>query len=197
MMPKVTAEYREARRDEITAAALRCFQARGLAATSMSDIIAESGLSAGAIYGHFEGKHDIMMAAAREVIGHRIADLRELAGESAPSPAEVVTRMMTGLSGDVAKPSLLLQVWAQAMVEDGVRELLWTVFADIREAFDHYFMRWAVEHESLDEVAAREWTATLMPAAVGLAQGYIVQSAVFPAFDSAAYLASVRSVLQQ
>ena len=50
-MPKVSEQHREARRDQIVDAALRCFSRKGFQRTSMADIIAESGLSAGAIYG--------------------------------------------------------------------------------------------------------------------------------------------------
>ena len=56
-MPKVSEEYRTARRSEIARAALRCFARKGFDATSMADIIAESGLSAGAIYGHYKSKN--------------------------------------------------------------------------------------------------------------------------------------------
>ena len=43
----------------------------------MADIIAESGLSAGAIYLHFESKQQIAVAAARVVVGHRSDDIAE------------------------------------------------------------------------------------------------------------------------
>ena len=51
-MPKVTDEYRVARRDEIIDVAIRCFLRQGYARTSVADLVAESGLSAGAIYGN-------------------------------------------------------------------------------------------------------------------------------------------------
>ncbi|GAA4676573.1 TetR/AcrR family transcriptional regulator [Frondihabitans cladoniiphilus] len=195
-MPKVTAEYREARRDEITAAAIRTFANKGFAGASMADIIAESGLSAGAIYGHFAGKHEIMMAVAREVIGSRVDDLREFAeGRPAPSPSEVLSHMLPGLSNDLAQPPLLLQVWGQAMVEEGMRRLLWEVFADLRHVYASYFEAWAREHEGMDETTARAWAQRLLPLAIGLGQGFIVQSAVFEDFDAEAYLASLREFL--
>lgn len=195
-MPKVTEQYREARRDEITGAALRCFAAKGFAGTSMSDIIAESGLSAGAIYGHFESKHDIMMAVAREVISNRVDDLERFAGAGpAPSPGEVLSRLLPAMASDIAQPPLLLQVWGQAMVEPGMNTLIGEVFADLRATYQKHFEAWARENEGLDREAAAAWAARLVPIAVGLAQGFIVQSAIFPGFDADAYLASVRELL--
>ncbi|RFA18136.1 TetR/AcrR family transcriptional regulator [Subtercola boreus] len=195
-MPKVTQQYRDARREEITAAALRCFASKGFRGTSMSDIIAESGLSAGAIYGHFESKHDIIMAVASHVIGNRMDDLRELAAtHPVPAPGVVVARVMRGIAGDVAHPALLLQVWGQATIEAGVKELLLSVFAELRQAYLAYFTAWATEQEGLDAAGARAWAARLIPVAIGLAQGYIVQSALFDEFDQDAYMASIRELL--
>jgi AcrR family transcriptional regulator len=195
-MPKVTEKYREARREEITAAALRCFATHGFAGTSMADIIAESGLSAGAIYGHFDSKHGIMMAVAKQVIEGRISDLREFtSGGRVPSPGDVVAYMLPGLTRNEAQPALLLQVWGQAMVEEGMRELLWEVFSDLQETYRTYFEAWAVEHDGLDEPAAALWADSLVHIALGLGQGYIVQSAVFPDFDSDTYLEAARRLL--
>lgn len=46
------------RREEIIAAAIRAFSTKGFSRASMADVIAESGRSAGAIYGHFSGKRE-------------------------------------------------------------------------------------------------------------------------------------------
>ena len=75
-MPKVTEAYRDARRDEIAAAALRCFAAKGFHRTSMADIIAESGLSAGAIYGHYESKEALLSTVAGRILSARGSELR-------------------------------------------------------------------------------------------------------------------------
>ena len=103
--------------------------------------------------------------------------------------------MMPGLANDLAQPPLLLQVWGQAMVEDGMRHLLWTVFADLRDTYSSYFEAWAREHNGLDEAAAHAWAERLLPMAIGLGQGFIVQSAVFDDFDKEAYLASMREFM--
>src|SRR6187431_2552970 len=64
-MPKVTEKYREARRDEIALAAIRCLERKGVRETSIADIVAESGLSTGAIYSHFTNKAEL----ARYIVG--------------------------------------------------------------------------------------------------------------------------------
>jgi AcrR family transcriptional regulator len=194
-MPKVTEQYREARRDEITAAALRCFTKKGFGA-SMADIIAETGLSAGAIYGHFASKNEVMLAVARSIMGSRIDDLQLLRSrDRLPSPGEVATRILTGLSEDVADTGLLLQVWGEAMTDPGIHEIVDRVFGELRESYVQLFADWAVQEKHMNAAEARDWAAKLATLTIGLGQGYIAQSALFADFDRAAYLASARELL--
>ncbi len=65
-MPKVTQQHRDARREQILAAARRCFLRDGFHATSMQDLFAEAGLSSGAVYGYFASKDDVIVAIAEE-----------------------------------------------------------------------------------------------------------------------------------
>ena len=64
-MPKVSEEYKKNRRSQIVETARECFIKHGYQKASMSDIIAATGLSAGAIYNHFSSKDEIILAAAR------------------------------------------------------------------------------------------------------------------------------------
>jgi hypothetical protein len=52
-----------------------------------------------------------------------------------------------------------------------------------------------MQERGLDEAAARVWAKNLVPIALGLGQGYIAQSALFPDFDRVAYLAAARELL--
>src|SRR5215469_4392938 len=65
-MPRITAEKRQARCQQILDAASRCFSRQGFHRTSMEDIVRESRLSPGAIYCYFRGKNDIVTAIAEE-----------------------------------------------------------------------------------------------------------------------------------
>jgi len=61
-MPKVSEEYREARRQQILAASVVCFARKGIHPTTMDDICTESRLSRGAIYGYYASKQAIIEA---------------------------------------------------------------------------------------------------------------------------------------
>lgn len=65
-MPRVAAEHLAARRQQILVAAEACFSRTGFHKTTMQEIIAESELSAGAIYNYFHSKDEIIEAIAQE-----------------------------------------------------------------------------------------------------------------------------------
>ena len=65
-MPKVSQQHLDARRQQIVDAARARFARHGFAGTSMTDIIAESGLSNGAIYRYFTSKEQIIAAVCEQ-----------------------------------------------------------------------------------------------------------------------------------
>jgi AcrR family transcriptional regulator len=65
-MPKVSQAHLDARRQQIVDAARARFASHGFARTSMADIVAESGLSNGAIYRYFASKDEIVIAVCEQ-----------------------------------------------------------------------------------------------------------------------------------
>jgi TetR/AcrR family transcriptional regulator, transcriptional repressor of aconitase len=65
-MPKVSQAHLDARRQQIVDAARARFASHGFARTSMADIVAESGLSNGAIYRYFTSKDEIVVAVCEQ-----------------------------------------------------------------------------------------------------------------------------------
>src|SRR5215472_7034271 len=55
-MPKTSAAAKEARQEQILTAAVRCFARRGYHATTIEDLVAETGLSRGVLYLYFPSK---------------------------------------------------------------------------------------------------------------------------------------------
>ena len=68
-MPRITAERREERRQQIIQATLRCAIRLGLHHVTMAEVISESGLSAGAVYGYFATKDELLTAVADSKLG--------------------------------------------------------------------------------------------------------------------------------
>lgn len=63
-MPKLKPETVEARRAQILDAAEACFLRSGFHQTTIQDISSAAGLSAGALYAHFESKEDLICGLA-------------------------------------------------------------------------------------------------------------------------------------
>jgi AcrR family transcriptional regulator len=60
-MPKVSAQYKEEKRNHILESALKCFGEKGYQATIIDDIVKDSNISKGAIYNYFESKEEIYL----------------------------------------------------------------------------------------------------------------------------------------
>ncbi|WP_432939984.1 TetR/AcrR family transcriptional regulator [Kribbella sp. CA-253562] len=120
-MPKVTAEHRLARREQIVQAALRCVAEHGFHKTTMADVIRESELSAGAVYGYFRSKDEIIAAIADSALS-TVDELFEgiLSTDDPLSPADAmrvvlehVVKIAGRPGGDVTRVGL--QAWAESM----------------------------------------------------------------------------------
>jgi TetR/AcrR family transcriptional regulator, transcriptional repressor of aconitase len=196
-MPKVSEQHRRARRDQIVDAALLCFANKGFHRTSMADIIAQSGLSAGAIYLHFDGKQQLALAVAQRTLGNRMVEFADRLHEDAvlPPPSSMLRLMMTGLTREVRDPRLLVQLWGEAVTDPEVSLMIGPIFAEVRKVLSPYLARWATEHRGLAPDAAAAWADDLVPVFLGLGQGFILQSTLLPGFDPDHYFAGVSRLL--
>jgi AcrR family transcriptional regulator len=118
-MPRLGAARAAARRRQIVDAALRCFARRGFHKTTMQDVVRQSGLSPGAIYCHFAGKSDIILAVVAERHRREAALLRKAAAEK-DFPASLA-RLTADFLGGLATPEeqawrrLTVQLWAESL----------------------------------------------------------------------------------
>src|SRR5690606_26473523 len=90
-----TDQHRERRRQQILDAARRCFARRGFHQTTMSDILHESELSAGAVYGYFRGKDEIIAAIAQGFVGETARLIEPVAqSETVPPLPDVLDSLL-------------------------------------------------------------------------------------------------------
>ena len=147
-MPKVSAAHRAQRREQILIAAWKCFARNGFHSTSMADVIAEAGLSAGAVYLYFKSKEEIILAVASQVFGGISGRLAEWSQqEPPPSPAEVVGFLIqqpvlarAQAPGDLFP--LLLAVWGEATRNPVLADLADEIMAALRQQITRLFERW-------------------------------------------------------
>jgi AcrR family transcriptional regulator len=135
-VPKVSDTYLLERRQHILDSARRTFARNGFHATSMQDLFAASGLSAGAFYRYFDSKSAIVSAIAGESLGEVVAVLTAVA-EQSPT-ASIGTALGAAMEMLAHKDdaeniaSLAIQAWAEALRDDELAARLAEVITDSR-----------------------------------------------------------------
>lgn len=190
-MPKVTEAHRAARYDQIVSAAMRCVARDGFHKMTMAQVIAESGLSAGAVYGYFKGKHDLIRAIARRAVGGFATELDALAeGDeqvTLPRALEVVMARARGLtnSSDGGLPRLAIHAWSEAARDDEVKEIVRTNVNTILQAWTRVLARARADGNlrpdgDLDQIARSMYSLMI---------GFALQGLILGDVDEEAYLA--------
>src|SRR4029453_407531 len=118
-MARGSRDYLDRRRDEIIAAALRCFAREGFHRTTMQQIVAESGLSPGALYRYFGAKEELMAAIAARHHAAELALLRDAAERDDVREAlrELVRSFLARLSDPAEQEwrRVTVQLWGEAL----------------------------------------------------------------------------------
>src|SRR3954447_14618748 len=190
-VPKISAEHREARREEILGAARRRFSSEGFHATSMQDILAESGLSAGAVYRYFSSKSDIVSAIACENMGALLDSLESYADSAGDVPlADVVVAVLQRIRAkhdEDGLARLALQVWAESARDPELRDRFCSTHQRLRAIVRTLVMRRHPELKGEADAVAGT-IAALIP-------GFIHQLALLDAGSTAQFEVGVRRLL--
>jgi AcrR family transcriptional regulator len=87
---------KEARPEEITAAALELFVERGFAATRLEDVAARAGVSKGTVYLYFANKEELFKAVVREGLVSPIAEMKDFVAQFQGSSFELLRVLVLG-----------------------------------------------------------------------------------------------------
>ncbi|MFF0343926.1 TetR/AcrR family transcriptional regulator [Kribbella sp. NPDC004875] len=197
-MPKVTEEHRLARRAQIVAAGRACVIEQGFHKTTMADVIRESGLSAGAVYGYFKSKEEIVGAIAEDALGtiHQLFD-KLLATEEPLTPLaaleatiEHVVEIAQAPGGDVTR--VAVQAWAEALRNDSIRDVARGKYCQLRDHFVDIARR-AQADGTVDPDVPAEYVAQVM---FGMVPGFVLQRLMIGDVSPATYRAGLRALLR-
>lgn len=190
-MPRVSQSYLQARRRQIMDAAITCFAREGFHHATMQDIVAETGLSAGAIYRYFRSKEDIVAAIAAE---HHAAEAAVLAEWPGGDDVAGALRHLAGVSlGRLADPAeqrwrrVTVQVWGEALHNDRVMSIVRRGLDEPLQILAELFRQGQRDGrlpEQLDPDGAARVCASIF-------QGLVLQQAYEPGLDVQAYLDAV------
>jgi AcrR family transcriptional regulator len=194
-VPRVSDEHLAARRQQILAAARRCFLRSGFHATSMQDVIAEAGLSVGAVYRYFKSKHEIVSAIAGETVGGINVALAEIAEHRPPYPLvdsmDRVLAVIDEQTGPDGMFRLALQVWAETVRDATLAAMVAEKYALLRETFNLI----ARQARDAGELPADTDTDAVGSVLFGMIPGYALQRVLVGQPDRNTFLAGVRTLL--
>jgi AcrR family transcriptional regulator len=128
-VPRVSAAHEQDVRDRILAAAIRVFSEKGYHSSTIADVVRESGLSVGAIYTYFSGKDELIRLSCDHIAARGLEQLAErlapatTTAERMAIAIRLYVETIDEYDGDPGQVSLL-QAWAEADREPGVREML-------------------------------------------------------------------------
>lgn len=176
---------------------MECAQRKGLAAMSMADIISESGLSAGAIYGYYKSKDEILAALATRVVGGRVAVLDEIGARSpVPHPAEAMLEFMSSVTGPLRDGGLVVQIWGMAANSETIGVIARESYGQVIQHLDGYLNAWYRQARELDTEDAATAASVILPAVLALMQGWLFKVPMAGTSDDQQYLDAVAALLR-
>jgi AcrR family transcriptional regulator len=197
-MPRVTDEHRLARREQILDSAVATFAREGFQATGMAEIVAASGLSAGAVYRYFASKDELIEAIVDRVLDEAAGRVERLFAEEGPlDPARAVGLVVTAVAsiadrGPVDVSRLAVQAWGEALRNPAIATVAGRAYRRLRAVFAAELERERGEGRlpaSLD-------VPTASAALLSLVLGFVVQRLLLGDVDPRSYTAAVAGLFQ-
>lgn len=186
-MPKISDARRDQRRQQILEAAWKCFEREGLHATTMQDIIRACGLSAGAVYGYFRTKDDLIMQAVVESLSSLRARLAPVLAER-PRPDLLLCQVCREISDFARREGydlrrIALLGWAEAQRNPVLRSTMQSYYGEFRQALRRLASGWReagfVASDAEDDLTAKVVLAAIL--------GFVVQSALLGDVDAKSF----------
>ncbi len=172
-MPRLSEVSRLRRRDDIAAAAMRCFARDGFSNTSMADIIREAGTSSGSVYSNFQNKTELIRYASSNALRDLVGKVtRELPLDR--SPSSVLLHLLRA-STDRVHARTLLQIWAEAPRDPEFAEVTQRTTLELRALIESLLLPWCLEQAP---AAAALESGALADAVLTALQGFIVRLAI-------------------
>jgi AcrR family transcriptional regulator len=144
-MPKISQAQKDARRQQILAAAVRCFSRDGFHATTTADIVRESGVSQGTLYLYFTTKDEIVAALADD--RHQGDAFLNALAEAEHDPVQGLFLLIELYGRGLADPNrrearrVGVQGWGEALRSPAILASITQGHAAVRRAIVHLIER--------------------------------------------------------
>jgi AcrR family transcriptional regulator len=192
-MPRLSDASRLRRRDDIAAAAMRCFAREGFSRTSMADIIREAGSSSGSVYSNFENKTELVRYAASGALRRLVPS--PLAGTSvSQTPWDLLSHLLRA-STERTHARTLLQIWSESAWDLDLAEVTEQTTRELRSSIQECLTPWSREHAAARESQGE--AVSLTNAVLTALQGFIIRLAIDPEVNAEVLAASMVAVFRR
>jgi AcrR family transcriptional regulator len=143
-MGQRTRPHRAETRRRILDAAFAVFSARGIAASSLSEVAAAAGLTKGAVYSSFDSKDELVLALMEEHAAARIDAALAGFSDNADTDhalADMAAALVEGMRTDAAWHRLLAEFFAMASHDAARQRALRERRREVREAITRVLVR--------------------------------------------------------
>jgi len=195
-MPKVSDAHLAARREQIVDAAMTRFAEGGFHSTGMAEVIAATGLSAGAVYRYFPSKEALIQAIVEErVLANAAAAFERILDEGVDDPVVAVSAALgivdvVSAREGVDVTRVAVQAWGEALRNPDILAVAQGAYAQMR-GYLAAVARRAQEHGRLGSEADPDEIAKTM---LSLVMGYLIQRLIMGDVNREDYTAAVRAV---
>jgi AcrR family transcriptional regulator len=171
-MPKLSESAWEERRRHVMVSAWKCFSRQGFQATTMDEIIAETGMSSSSVYRYFASKDDLIASAAEESLTVTRGVLDDLKRRKPlPGPRETLTAITTALKRQMGQPGydlskITVNAWAEALRQPQLHERAYRFYRETHKTLIELARLWQSERLVLadgDPTSIADLFITLMP----------------------------------
>jgi len=170
---------------QILSAGWRCFERNGLHATRMDDIIAEAGLSAGAVYSYFKNKDDLIQAALTTSMTGLAERLRPMLESDNPQPPALLLADIAAAIEDFAKRDgfdlkrIALLGWSESQRDEKLKSIMGAFYTTFLTQLAGCVLRWNKAGLFEPSADADHMGRVLL----ALLLGYVAQAAVVGGID--------------
>jgi AcrR family transcriptional regulator len=166
----------------------------GISDTSIAQISTECRLSIGAIYANFENKADLARFIATRLFDWRITELESVTdGGAVVTPAELLAVLLTSLSdANRPAPSVILQFWSKASVDDDLREVLDEQVGRLCASVERALRPWA---DAQTDGAGEQLALRTAQACMIMSQGFLANRCLFGWLEAEDFLSAATRAL--
>ena len=152
--------------------AWKCFSRQGFQATTMDEIIAETGMSSSSVYRYFASKDDLIASAAEESLTVTRGVLDDLKRRMPlPGPRETLIAITKALKRQMDQPGydlskITVNAWAEALRQPQIHERAYRFYRETHKTLIELARRWQSEgvvSADGDPTSIADLFVTLMP----------------------------------